>query len=661
MSERDPIDFASLAAALLDRSETLVSQWLDDGHREGHEWKARNPIRDDRHIGSFSVNLVSGNWADFADDDAKGGDLISLYAYLNRLNNGQAARQLMRTLGWASRDDDDVQTPARNRPAPKVASEESASPQRKKKQSKWRALVPVPPHAPRPSFVFGYRDEKRGDWIELDAVKTWAYQFEGQLFGYVARFERTTSDGEISKETIPRTWCVDESDDRGLQRWHWKTWEAPRPLYVPATLLSGTPADVPVVLVEGEKCAMSGHELLGHEFDFVSWPGGGKAWAKASWNWLMGRTVFMWPDCDAKRVLLTRVEREAGVDPSTKPLLPEAKQPGVKAMISIGSLLVAEYGCTVYLCQIPKPGAVSDGWDIADAIAQGWDADQVRGFIRRAHVFTPPDDAARARARATEGISTPSLAGADQEEPDRNWRSALLTSAQGATKAVRENIVVALDGLPEKGITGIPEALGVVGFNEFTNDVVLLKQAPWGSPDGPCAEVEDMLMGEWLVREHWLPSMPRGTLEEGLRIVAHRHRFHPVRQRLMGLKWDGTPRLGTWLRRACLEEDEWNDEDDLQRYLRLAGTFFLMGMVARVLEPVKVGGGVIRGPGTKFDYMLILEGRTGLRKSTLLQTLAGEHFADTGLVLGDKDSYQQLQGVWLYEIPELDAFSKATS
>jgi predicted P-loop ATPase len=97
-----------------------------------------------------------------------------------------------------------------------------------------------------------------------------------------------------------------------------------------------------------------------------------------------------------------------------------------------------------------------------------------------------------------------------------------------------------------------------------------------------------------------------------------------------------------------LEEDEWDAREPLQRYLARVGTFFVQAMCARVMRP-----------GIKFDYMLILEGQQGLRKSTLLRTLAGDWFADTGLVLGDKDSYQQLQGIWLYEIPELDAFSKA--
>lgn len=665
----DLIDFAQLASALLDRANTLVPQWLDDGHREGHEWKARNPMRDDKRIGSFSVNLVTGAWADFADGDAKGGDLISLYAYLNGMNNGQAARQLMRVMGWArSRDDEPVQTPARAAPVG-IDDRPDAPPDddrpRKKKESKWRAVVPVPPHAPPPSFIFGYRDEKRGgQWIELDAVRTWAYEFEGVRYGYVARFERVTSDGVIDKETVARTWCVDESDERGLSRWHWKTWEIPRPLYVPATLLSGTPADVPVVIVEGEKCAQAGHELLGHEFDFVSWPGGANAWAKASWNWLMGRTVYLWPDCDAKRQALTKVEREAGTDPSTKPLLPEFKQPGMKAMVGIGSVLQADYGCTVHMCGIPKPGEISEGWDIADAIAQGWDAVQVRSFIRRAHVFVPPDDAARAKSAS---LSTPTFAGAapgsgaddPDDGPDLRWRARLLTTEKGQTKAVRDNVVLAIDGIADEDVPGIDEACGVIAFNEFTNDVMKLQAPPWGTGAGVWQEEDELEMGNWLTRKYWLPSMPRGTLEEAVLMVAKRHRYHPIRARVESLRgsWDREKRLATWLRRACMEEDE--IDEPTQEYLARVGTWLLMAMCARVLPEKKDGTRIIRGPGTKFDYMVIFEGAQGAKKSTLASVLGWGHSADTGLVLGEKDSYQNLQGVWVYEWGELDSLNRS--
>ncbi len=661
-----PIDFVALAAALLDRAPALVAQWLPQGIERNCRW----------YVGDFdgspgesaNVNLQTGQWIDnAAPDEDKGGDLISLYARIRGLNNGQAARELMRDLGWerqqASAQPAGINAAGPDRPEP-PAPEGDATPAAKpaRREQRWKPVVPVPAHAPKPEFRFGFKNSKTGDWLTLDAVRTWAYEFEGALYGHVARFERIASDGTLVKDTVPLTWCTDSSDGRGLQRWHWKSWDAPRPLYVPATLLAGDPSTIPVVVVEGEKCAEAGHQLLGHEFDFVSWPGGCKTWAMAHWGWLMGRTVYLWPDCDAQRSRLTKEEREAGVDPKTKRLLPEAKQPGMQAMVNIGSLLVADQGCTVLMCGIPAPGAKPDGWDIADAIAEGWDAAKVRDFIRAATPFVAPDDAARAKAGSAQpsaGASVATEEGGD-DEPNVKWRKHLLTTAQGAIGAARENVALALDGWPERGIPGIAEAAGVLAFNEFTNNVEKTRDTPWGTPAGAWLECDELLMGQWLVRDHWLPSMPRTTLEEAVLMVAQRHAFHPVRQRVEAMrgKHDGLPRLKTWLRRCCLEEDEYDARDPLQRYLARAGKWFIMAMVARVLPQVKEGPRIVRGPGTKFDYMLIFESPQGWGKSTLAAVLGGEHFADTGLMIGDKDSYQNIQGILVYEWGELENLSR---
>jgi len=627
---RTPIDFTRLASALLDNAQRWLEQWLPGGRRQGPEYLCGDLSGGKGE--SLSINIKSGMWADFANDD-KGGDLISLYAAINGLNNAQAAIVLMGMLGWDTsayqRNPEAVQASAPRSPSssdsrPEPPPEEPQARKGKssgKPEAKWRTIVPVPPNAPEPTFKHHYRGIPS---------QRWAYTRDGQLLGHVCRFIK--SDGD--KETLPYTWCQDDADDRGLQKWTWRQWDEPRPLFLAAGLLAEDPRLVPVVLVEGEKCAEAGHKLLGHEFDFVSWPGGSNAWGKADWTWLRGRVVFMWPDCDSKHFKLTAEERKQGVDPKSKPLLPEAKQPGIAAMLAIGTILAADMGCTVSMVRIPAPGNVTDGWDIADAIEQGWDAETVRNYIRAARAFTPPDEAAAAKAR-----STPSSAAAgDDADDSRAWRLKLLTSSTGATKAVRENVTLALEN--------IEEVKGLVAYNEFTNDIMKMRDAPWGSPKGVWDEVDELLMGEWLTREHYLPSMPRGTLEEAVRMVAYRQRYHPVRVYLNTLKWDNTPRLREWLIKVCLEEDEHPQE--LQRYLARVGTWFLQGMVARVMEP-----------GVKFDYMLILEGKQGLRKSTVFKVLAGDFFADTGLVMGDKDSYQQLQGRWLYEFAELDAMAKS--
>jgi hypothetical protein len=95
---RRPIDFAHINAAALSRLPELLARWLPDGRRQGHEYVALNPLRSDERLGSFSINLRSGRWADFA-CDARGGDPISLAAYLGGLSQGEAAQRLADMLG----------------------------------------------------------------------------------------------------------------------------------------------------------------------------------------------------------------------------------------------------------------------------------------------------------------------------------------------------------------------------------------------------------------------------------------------------------------------------------------------------------------------------------------------------------------------------------
>jgi putative DNA primase/helicase len=301
--------------------------------------------------------------------DDKGGDLISLYAAIHSMKQIDAARELAQQINF------DVQTSARPSTPPRA----EPAPER---QGRWQPIAPVPEFAPPAAMAhYSYGEPQH----------SWRYEIRGRLYGYVLRFDRPQPDGSMRKEVLPLTFCRDLQDGRGSMRWTNKQWEAPRPLYLPWGDLSADSRLVPVTLVEGEKCAQAGHELLAAEFDFVTWPGGGKAWSKADWELIRGRVVYLWPDCDAKRVPLTAAEKKADIDPGTKPLLPAEKQPGVHAMAGIGALLVREYGCTVYWVPIPAPGAVPDGWDLADAIEQGWDAARVRDFIRSASILDVPE------------------------------------------------------------------------------------------------------------------------------------------------------------------------------------------------------------------------------------------------------------------------------
>lgn len=94
------VDFGRVNAAALAALPALLDRWLPDGRKQGGEWVARNPKRSDRKAGSFSVNLRTGRWADFATGD-KGGDPVSLAAYLHDLRQAEAARRLADMLGLA--------------------------------------------------------------------------------------------------------------------------------------------------------------------------------------------------------------------------------------------------------------------------------------------------------------------------------------------------------------------------------------------------------------------------------------------------------------------------------------------------------------------------------------------------------------------------------
>ena len=97
------INYRAINEAALLHLPELLARWLPDGQRRGSEWVALNPRRSDRRAGSFSVSLVSGKWADFA-TDARGGDVVSLAAYLAGTRQSEAARQLAAMLGVRDHD-----------------------------------------------------------------------------------------------------------------------------------------------------------------------------------------------------------------------------------------------------------------------------------------------------------------------------------------------------------------------------------------------------------------------------------------------------------------------------------------------------------------------------------------------------------------------------
>lgn len=91
-------DIQRIADAALLAADQLLADWLPDGTRKGKEFWPTNPVRGDRGPGSFSINMHNGAWHDFASGD-KGGDLVSLLAYLRGCRQADAARMIAEQLG----------------------------------------------------------------------------------------------------------------------------------------------------------------------------------------------------------------------------------------------------------------------------------------------------------------------------------------------------------------------------------------------------------------------------------------------------------------------------------------------------------------------------------------------------------------------------------
>ena len=208
-------------------------------------------------------------------------------------------------------------------------------------------------------------------------------------------------------------------------------------------------------------------------------------------------------------------------------------------------------------------------------------------------------------------------------------------------------------------LEGDPLWRGVLGFNQFSYRIVKRRMPPvLPATDGEWADIDDVRLQVYLTKTYSFEPK-KTTVMDAVMQVAHAAPFHPVREYLDALVWDGTPRLVTLLSdcwgalstagSAALRREDPGAHRRLGKYLELAGVKWLVGAVARIYKP-----------GCKLDTMLVLEGGQGDFKSTSIRALFGdEWFSDSKLTIGDKDALAQMQGKWAYEMAEMDAHRKA--
>lgn len=600
----DRVDFQALAASLLERAEVLVPQWLPAGVKRGRYWYVGD--FDGGEGKSANVNLRTGAWGDNGHPGDAGKDLLSLYRRVfGHPTMLEAAHDLTGGPKWA-----------------RVLSAPAPPPKRKRDAPEWNPIHPVPDNAPH----------YRAQWAHYARGKPtahWEYRNRaGQLLGVVCRFDK--SDG--TKDVQPLAWCCSAS---GELAWRYKAFGAPRPLYGLQRL---GPPDAPpaklVVVVEGEKKADKLFEALGGSVPVLGWPGGCNVVHLADWAALAGvRRVLCWPDADAQ------------VDKRTQLLLPAEDQPGLAAMRKVQATLLA-LGVQTDVVDTGAPGTRSAGWDAADAVAEGWTAEQLQAFMARVlpvpkAALSAADVEGQAPVAAAGGgaggtsIPGPAAQAGGEAGGGRNyrWRQNYVVQ-RGATVACVANVMLVLHEHPAWQ--------GVLAFDEFAQRAVKRRPAPYDPEDlplpGEWGDVDDTRAAAWIARnEGFVPSS--SMVAEAANEAAHAEPYHPVLDWLRPLQHDGTPRIDHWLSDFLGVPDT--------PYTRLVSRYYLIGMCMRVLKP-----------GCKFDTCLVLEGPQGRKKSTALRVLAGEWFSDTELDLAHKDSMSYIRGKWLHEFGELGSLAR---
>lgn len=185
-----------------------------------------------------------------------------------------------------------------------------------------------------------------------------------------------------------------------------------------------------------------------------------------------------------------------------------------------------------------------------------------------------------------------------------------------------------------------PEFHGLLRFNAFALDAEVTRPLPWRDcPAGSkWLETDDTALMVWL-QERDINVRGRATVADSVALVAADTVFHPVREYLEALVWDGTPRLRIW------PYDYLGASGD-PVYVAAVGLRFMVSAVARIFQP-----------GCQADHVLVLEGRQGSGKTSTARALAVQPawFAGSLPDIHTKDAPIQLVGHWIVEVAELKA------
>ena len=213
-----------------------------------------------------------------------------------------------------------------------------------------------------------------------------------------------------------------------------------------------------------------------------------------------------------------------------------------------------------------------------------------------------------------------------------NWMDRLeINSQTGLPKATIDNVWIILEN--------DPLLKGKFALNQFAGRGEVLDALPWNASTKRRLWDDNDNNGLYWYMEKVHHITGNGKIDGALSLHTTQHAFNEVQDYLQSLKWDGVPRLDT------LFIDYLGAEDS--PYTRAVTRKAFTAAVTRAMVP-----------GSKYDNMLILAGPQGIGKSTLLDKMSRGWFNDSIRTFEGKEASELLQGVWLVEIGELDAFRK---
>ena len=188
-----------------------------------------------------------------------------------------------------------------------------------------------------------------------------------------------------------------------------------------------------------------------------------------------------------------------------------------------------------------------------------------------------------------------------------------------------------------------PRLAGKVRRDAFRGRDCIFGDLPWrtgGEKDPFWNNSDDNGLIDYVSRHYQLTG--KQALLDANDLAMSQRTFHPVREWLDTLEWDGEERLDTLLVDYLGAED-----NDLTRAMTRK---HFTAAVARVMRP-----------GCKYDYILTLIGPQGIGKSTLVKIMGGDWFDDSLTSIEGKEGMEQIRGKWLIEFGELTNYKKSTS